>query len=117
IDGVNLSYLVKKNGPLPMHVAAECIRQAALGLEHAYQRGVIHRDIKPANLLLESAECGTAHRSPQTTDFCVKILDFGLARFDRERRYATRLTQIGSTLGTVDYMAPEQAENARDADI
>jgi serine/threonine protein kinase len=111
VDGVNLAWLVKTEGPLPVHVAAECIRQAALGLQHAFERGVIHRDIKPANLLLQSAD-----HELRTTDFCVKILDFGLARFDSERRYSTRLTQPGSTLGTVDYMAPEQAESARAAD-
>jgi serine/threonine protein kinase len=116
IDGENLSYLVKRYGPLPLHIAAECIRQAAIGLQHAYVRGVVHRDVKPANLLLVSAREGK-DGVPQSTDFCIKILDFGLARFDSERRYSTRLTQPGSTLGTVDYMAPEQAESARDADV
>ena len=114
IDAVNLSHRVKVDGPLPIHTAAECIRQAAVGLQHAFERGVVHRDIKPANLLMESANGLPAN--PQAADFCVKILDFGLARFDSERRYSTRLTQPGSTLGTVDYMAPEQAESARDAD-
>jgi serine/threonine protein kinase len=118
IDGVNLSHLVKTHGPLPVPVAVECIRQAALALEHAFQRGVIHRDIKPGNLLVVGAERWAAGKKawPSTAQVLVKILDFGLARFDSERRYATRLTQPGSTLGTVDYMAPEQAENARDAD-
>jgi serine/threonine protein kinase len=111
IDGINLSYLVKKQGPLPIHTACECIRQAALGLEHAYVRGVVHRDIKPANLLVIAEK-----QPPLLPPLQVKILDFGLARFDSERRYSTRLTQPGSTLGTVDYMAPEQAESARDAD-
>lgn len=110
VEGPNLSFLVKTQGPLPIHVAAECARQAALGLQHAFERGVVHRDVKPANLLLESDPAGA------DAGFCVKILDFGLARFDSERRYSTRLTQPGSTLGTVDYMAPEQAESARDAD-
>jgi tRNA A-37 threonylcarbamoyl transferase component Bud32 len=114
IDGVNLSHQVKVHGPLPIHTAAECARQAAVGLQHAFERGVVHRDIKPANLLMEPANGVPAN--PPAVDFCVKILDFGLARFDSERRYATRLTQLGSTLGTVDYMAPEQAESARDAD-
>jgi serine/threonine protein kinase len=116
VNGHNLSYLVKRYGALPIPVAAEAIRQAAVGLQHAYERGVVHRDIKPANLLIESAK-GRIEGIPQDTDFCVKILDFGLARFDSERRYSTRLTQPGSTLGTVDYMAPEQAESARDADV
>ncbi len=110
IDGTNLSTLVKAKGPLPVRLAVECIRQAALGLQHAFERGVVHRDVKPGNLVL------TMDRGPGTTDICVKILDFGLARFDSERRFSPRLTYVGSTLGTVDYMAPEQAECARDAD-
>jgi serine/threonine protein kinase len=112
IDGVNLSSLIKTKGPLPVSMAVECARQAALALQHAFERGVVHRDVKPANLLLEKEE------GPEKSGsgFRVKILDFGLARFDSERRQATRLTQLGSTLGTVDYMAPEQAESARDAD-
>jgi serine/threonine-protein kinase len=133
IDGVNLSYLVKTQGPLPIHTAVECIRQAAIGLEHAYERGVVHRDVKPANLLIQSVVRSpwsvvkdkesdrsvslTTGHGPRTADvFCIKILDFGLARFDSERRYSTRLTHPGCTLGTVDYMAPEQAESARNAD-
>jgi tRNA A-37 threonylcarbamoyl transferase component Bud32 len=110
IEGPNLSFRVKTQHALPIPMAAECARQAALGLQHAFERGVVHRDIKPANLLLE---LDPAH--PEA-GFCVKVLDFGLARFDSERRHATRLTQLGSTLGTVDFMAPEQAESARDAD-
>jgi serine/threonine-protein kinase len=122
IDGVNLSYLVKTKGPLPITVAVECARQAALGLQHAFERGVVHRDVKPGNLLLEVTRGeGRGARDeptgiPASLAPRVRILDFGLARFDSERRYSTRLTQVGSTLGTVDYMAPEQAESARDAD-
>jgi serine/threonine protein kinase len=109
IEGTNLSQLVKTRGPMPVSVAVECIRQAALGLQHAFERGVVHRDVKPGNLMLQA-------RGPRVADICVKMLDFGLARFDSERQDAPRLTFIGSTLGTVDYMAPEQAESARDAD-
>ena len=100
VEGPNLALQVKTYGPLPIHMAAECARQAALGLQHAFERGVVHRDVKPANLLLESDPAGA------DAGFCVKILDFGLARFDSERAHATRLTQLGSTLGTIDYMAP-----------
>ncbi len=115
IDGADLATIVKARGPLPVPLAAECARQAALGLQHAYERGVIHRDIKPANLLVQGALASGAADAP-SGDLCVKILDFGLARLDSDRAYPGRLTQIGRTLGTVDYMAPEQAESARDAD-
>src|SRR5262249_57981786 len=52
IDGIDLSRLIKQSGPLPWAVACEYVRQAALGLQHAHERGLVHRDIKPANLLL-----------------------------------------------------------------
>lgn len=103
VDGTDLSRMVKESGPLPIAHAVDFIRQAADGLQHAHDRGVIHRDIKPGNLLV--ARDGT-----------VKILDFGLARFQTSEGEAGRLTQFGSVLGTVDYIAPEQAENAQAAD-
>ncbi len=108
IDGKDLSRLVKEKGPLSPHDAAEYARQAALGLQHAYERGVIHRDIKPGNLLLSFPG---NDKSP-----LVKILDFGLARFESEHVHAARLTQIGNIVGTIDYIAPEQAQDAINAD-
>src|SRR5262249_9526174 len=83
VDGPDLAKLVKEHGPLPVREACEYIRQAALGLQHAHEKGLVHRDIKPANLLVQR-EGGT-----------VKILDFGLARFASERKTAGHLTQLG----------------------
>jgi len=108
VDGSDLSRLVKKQGPLPVGQALDCIVQAARGLEHAHAAGIIHRDIKPSNLLLDSK--GT-----------VKILDMGLARFEGSGNApsstkADELTQSGSIMGTCDYMAPEQALNTKRAD-
>jgi tRNA A-37 threonylcarbamoyl transferase component Bud32 len=105
VEGSDLSALVKKCGPLSVAKAVNYILQAARGLDYAHRHGVIHRDIKPANLLLDSE--GT-----------IKILDMGLARFDSASNVATQaeLTGSGAVMGTVDYMAPEQALSAKHAD-
>jgi serine/threonine protein kinase len=111
IDGIDLSRRVKTQGALPIHEAVEYARQAALGLQHAFERGIVHRDIKPANLMV------TTIRYNDQPMAVVKILDFGLARYESEQDDNNRLTQVGKMLGTIDYVAPEQATDARNADI
>lgn len=107
MEGTDLSKLVNKNGPLPIAQACEYIRQAALGLQHAHEKGLVHRDIKPANLFLAKTETGEI----------VKVLDFGLTLVEDDKERKTRLTQIGSVMGTVDFMSPEQASDSRNTDI
>src|SRR5260370_12048175 len=104
VEGKSLDGVLGQEGPLPVDQACDWIRQAALGLQHAWEQGMVHRDIKPGNLLL-------------TPGGQVKILDFGLARFANEATSAAGLTPEGSMIGTPDYMAPEQADAAANADI
>jgi response regulator RpfG family c-di-GMP phosphodiesterase/serine/threonine protein kinase len=99
VPGQNLEQLVQERGPLPVVQACDLVRQAAYGLRHAHEHGLVHRDVKPSNLLL-------------TPEGQIKVLDFGLARLCRRR-----CTEAHTMLGTVDYMAPEQARDARSVDI
>jgi tRNA A-37 threonylcarbamoyl transferase component Bud32 len=109
VEGSDLSRLVKTRGPLPVGQAISCILQAARGLAHAHEAGIVHRDIKPGNLLLD-------------TKGHVKVLDMGLARIDAadnapaDDSATDELTKSGSILGTTDYMSPEQALNTKRAD-
>src|SRR5262249_13199128 len=107
VDGVDLRTLLERDGPLPAARACEATRQAALGLQHAYLRGMVHRDIKPANLLL-------------SREGVVKIVDLGLARLTApglDDPEAVKLTRTGELMGTPDYLAPEQITDSRRADI
>jgi serine/threonine protein kinase len=104
VQGTPLNDVVAQQGPLPVALACDYMLQVANGLQHAFEQGIIHRDIKPHNLLLAA-------------DGTVKILDFGLARFVAEWDPEGSLTDFGTGLGTPDYVAPEQARNARAADI
>ncbi|MDR3183455.1 MAG: serine/threonine protein kinase [Planctomycetaceae bacterium] len=115
VDGLTLEKLLhqitvqrKKTLPkMPLAAACEAVRQAALGLQNAHELQLIHRDIKPANLMVDQRGC-------------VKILDLGLGKFQSDTftdSQETALTLAGMTLGTVDYISPEQCENASSTDI
>lgn len=107
VEGLDLARLVKAKGPLSVTHAAYFVHQAAIGLQHAHEKGMVHRDIKPHNLMLTSD--GKAR--------VVKVLDFGLAKATREQKIDAGLTSEGQALGTPDYIAPEQILNAVDVDI
>ncbi len=107
VSGENLADLVKKRGPLPVVLSCQFIYQAALGLQHAHDAGMIHRDIKPGNLMV----------ARQGQKIVVKVLDFGLAKAMREAPVDSAKTREGQSLGTPDYNAPEQIIDASNADI
>jgi serine/threonine-protein kinase len=112
VEGIDLAKLIKEHGPLPIAQACDFLRQAALGLQHAHERGFVHRDIKPSNLVLSDA------RGENISTFgLVKILDMGLARLQGPVGTGEELTQYQATLGTPDFISPEQARDARAADI
>src|SRR5208337_2650414 len=121
VQGIDLAQLVKQAGPLSIAQACDYIRQAALGLQHAYQRGLVHRDIKPSNLLVtgivDRGALVARKDQPPLSTHVVKILDMGLARMADNDDSIGTLTEEGSVLGTLDYLSPEQAMNAHQADI
>jgi serine/threonine-protein kinase len=146
VDGIDLSRLVRRHGPLPVRDACDYIRQAAMGLQHAADHGMVHRDIKPSNLLVtyqnsvagkSSARIASLLRRPGPAEpatapprpgpgAVVKVLDMGLARFGRpadgeavveSRTTMMTLTQEGVMIGSPDFIAPEQARNPSGVDI
>jgi serine/threonine protein kinase len=121
-EGLDLGRVVAAKGPLPVRRACAFIHQAALGLQHAHQAGLVHRDIKPGNLML----------TQKGGKPCIKVLDFGLAKAEREqgtlelaRTSSSKwdssasgfLSMAGQTLGTPEFIAPEQISDAQRADI
>jgi eukaryotic-like serine/threonine-protein kinase len=106
LSGADLAAVLARRGPLPVHLALECVMQVCEALAEAHGIGIIHRDLKPANLFLTENVDG----SP-----CVKVLDFGISRMTR-RHALSALTDPGIVLGTPSYMAPEQMEAAETVD-
>ncbi len=104
IEGTNVRDLVQQMGPLPLEEAINYVLQVAEALEHASLRNVIHRDIKPSNVLV-------------TPEHRAKLVDMGLARLHAMDSDVGDLTASGVTLGTFDYISPEQARDPRTADV
>jgi serine/threonine protein kinase/tetratricopeptide (TPR) repeat protein len=107
VEGQDLGKLLKQKVQLPIALACDYIRQAACGLAHAQEKGLVHRDIKPGNILVP------AGGGP------IRLMDLGLARLQDsdDAGTASDLTQEGAVMGTPDYMAPEQIVDPHHADI
>jgi serine/threonine-protein kinase len=101
IEGKTIGYLLSEQGPMPPATAARLVRQVAQGLAHADRKGLIHRDVNPYNIMV-------------THDGVAKLADLGLAIDLSE---GDRVTREGATVGTFDYVAPEQARHSHSADI
>jgi len=105
VEGIDLYDYIERKGRLAPEESRRILVQAVQALDHAFQQGIIHRDIKPSNFLL------TRDRDRMR----VKLTDMGLALNANEETF--RVTRAGSTVGTVDYLSPEQARNSASADI
>ena len=103
IPGLNLRELIQRDGPLPVVTVVNCASQIARALLHMAARGIVHRDLKPSNVMW-------------TPEGVAKLVDMGLARWQTGDEAQGDLTSAGTTLGTFDYIAPEQARDPRQAD-
>jgi len=97
VDGRSGAQILQRSGPVEPEIAAEIGVQACSGLDYAHRRGIIHRDVKPGNLMIVGGPVGGG-------EMIVKLTDFGIARAIEQ----TRITQVGSVVGTAAYLAPEQ---------
>src|SRR6478752_8956011 len=98
VEGRSGAQILQRQGPVEPEIAAEIGIQSCAGLDYAHRRGIIHRDVKPGNLMIVGGPVGGG-------DMTVKLTDFGIARAAEQ----TRITQVGSVVGTAAYLAPEQA--------
>jgi len=104
VEGIDAFELLRKRGVLPVKRSLDIIKQVTLALQHAHERQIVHRDIKPSNLMIRER------------DGVVKLADMGLARIIEDDGESA-ITKAGTTVGTVDYMSPEQGRDSKAADI
>ncbi len=110
VEGRSGAQLLQTRGRLGPDAAVEIGTQACAGLDYAHKQGIIHRDVKPGNLMVIGGPAGRgassfAAHDPPTNEMTVKLTDFGIARAAEQ----TRLTQVGSVVGTAAYLSPELA--------
>lgn len=114
VDGLDLARMVNRLGPLPIAETCELARQCATGLQHAHDSGLVHRDIKPSNLMLARDKSTERNGSSEPI---LKILDLGLALLgDEHLQEGHEITTVGTLMGTLDYMSPEQGIDSHGVD-
>ncbi|OYV89112.1 MAG: hypothetical protein B7Z73_07220, partial [Planctomycetia bacterium 21-64-5] len=109
VDGIDLARLLKRRGPLGVAEACEIARQAAVGLQYAHAHGLVHRDIKPSNFLLSVS-------TDQPSGGLLKVADLGLALLHDPDAGTGATSSAELVIGSLDYMAPEQADDAHQVD-
>jgi serine/threonine protein kinase len=102
VEGRSGAQLLQRYGQLEPRIAIDIAAEACAGLEYAHKQGIVHRDVKPGNLMVIGGPASAAGEKEAMT---VKIADFGIARAAEQ----TRLTQVGSVVGTAAYLSPEQS--------
>jgi hypothetical protein len=105
VEGTDLLKHIDDHAPLDPELTRQVMIQACRALKHAQEHGLVHRDVKPSNFLL----------TQRGGKLIVKLTDFGLAREAANEEF--RITRAGTTVGTVDYMPPEQASDSGSADV
>lgn len=108
VNGDQVDRIVSRVSLIPVAMACDIVRQAAIGLQHAHEQRMVHRDLKPGNLIVDWAADGNG---------VVKIMDMGLVRLGTEGDERTSVTKAGQVMGTPDYMSPEQGWNTATVDI
>lgn len=108
VNGDQIDDIANRLGRLPVGIACEIIRHAAIGLQHAHEQQMVHRDIKPANLIVNWNEDGRG---------VVKLMDMGLVLIMSEDETQQQMTRTGQVMGTPDYMSPEQGWDTTSVDI
>ncbi|MEP3479553.1 MAG: serine/threonine-protein kinase, partial [Fuerstiella sp.] len=108
VNGDQIDDIANRHQRLPVGMACEMIRQAAVGLQHAYEKQMVHRDIKPANLIVNWNDDGLG---------TVKLMDMGLVLIMSEDDTQQQMTRTGQVMGTPDYMSPEQGWDTTSVDI
>ncbi len=106
VEGIDLYEYIQRQGRIEPEEARRILIQAVKALDHAFEHGIIHRDIKPSNFLLTA----------ENDRLRVKLTDLGLSRMATDEE-EFRVTRAGNTVGTIDYLSPEQARDSATADI